>query len=190
MAIIGSSGTGKTNTMLNLLSAMPKTFNHVVICCKSKEEPLYLMLEDKLKDQITFYEGIETIPSIEDMNMDEKCEMKHPSTLIVFDDLVTEKKQKVIEDYFIRGRKKGFSMIYISQSYFAIPKLIRDQLNYLVVKRLSNVKNLGAILKQYSLDITLDQLKHIYADVTKNMEDFLLIDIEGEPEYQFRRNLG
>ena len=54
------------------------------------------------------------------------------SKLIIFDDLVFEGRQtqEQIEQYFIRGRKAGWSMIYISQSYFGIPKTIRINVQY------------------------------------------------------------
>ena len=45
--------------------------------------------------------------------------------LVIFDDFVSEKNQKPLVDYFIQGRHKNCSVIYLSQSYFGTPKDIR-----------------------------------------------------------------
>jgi hypothetical protein len=69
---------------------------------------------------------------------------KEENNLIVLDDLVneSEKAQKPICDYFIRCRKKNCSIIYISQSFYAVPKMIRDNISYLIIKQVSSMKNL------------------------------------------------
>lgn len=185
MAICGSSGTMKTNTLLNLLHLFKNTFTKLIICCKSKEEPLYLYVQEKLKNGVSFYEGVENIPSIQDVCPEKATEQ----TLIVFDDLVNEKDQKKISEYYIRGRKKGFSCIYISQSYFKIPKIIRIQCNYIIIKKLSSVKDLGLIMNEYNLGLTKQNLTVIYKYCTDKMENFLLIDIETpEENRKYRKN--
>jgi len=45
--------------------------------------------------------------------------------IVIFDDFVCEKNQKLLIDYFIRGRRKNCSVIYLSQSYYLTPKDIR-----------------------------------------------------------------
>ena len=42
--LCGGSGAGKTNFALNVLKAMKNTFSKVIICCKTKHEPLYEMI--------------------------------------------------------------------------------------------------------------------------------------------------
>ena len=44
---------------------------------------------------------------------------------IIFDDFICEKYQKPLIDYFIRGRHKNCSVIYLSQSFYETPKDIR-----------------------------------------------------------------
>ena len=41
--------------------------------------------------------------------------------LVVFDDFLCEKQNRLI-DYFIRGRNKNCSVIYLSQSFYKTPK--------------------------------------------------------------------
>ena len=45
--------------------------------------------------------------------------------IVIFDDFICEKNQKPLIDYFIRGRHKNCSVIYLSQSFYKTPKDIR-----------------------------------------------------------------
>jgi ABC-type dipeptide/oligopeptide/nickel transport system ATPase component len=184
MIIAGNSGSGKTQTLLNLLYNMPDTFEKIFIVTKNKDEPLYNYLEDKLgKDGLTIKEGITELPDVDSLD-------KEQNNLIVLDDLVNEpsKQQRPVCDYFIRARKKNCSIIYISQSFYAVPKLIRDNISYLIIKQVSSMKNLTMICRECSLGIEKKQLKEIYDDATQSKQDFLMIDLEGDKDERFRKN--
>ena len=45
--------------------------------------------------------------------------------LVIFDDYVCEKSQKDLINYFIQGRHKNCSVIYLSQSFYKTPRDIR-----------------------------------------------------------------
>ena len=181
--IIGGSGAGKTQTLLNLIRVMSGTFQNIHIITKNKDEPLYNFLEDKLgKDGLTISEGIGSAPDLDSFN-------KKEQSLVVMDDLVLERNQKQLEQYFIRARKLNCSLVYISQSYFAVPKIIRNNLNYLIIKRLNTIQDLFRIMREYSLGISKENLQGIYEHAIKdNKQDFLLVDIDAEPSERFRKN--
>ena len=84
MLIIGGSGAGKTQTLMNLIRVMNGTFNNIHIITKNKDEPLYNYLESKVDNGLTITEGIDSAPNLD--NFDKK-----EQTLIVMDDLVLEK---------------------------------------------------------------------------------------------------
>lgn len=185
LIIAGNSGSGKTSTLLNLLHNIPDTFERIHICTKNKDEPLYNFLEDKLKDApFKITEGIGSLPDLDELD-------KTQNNLIVLDDLVNEsaRAQKPIADYFIRCRKKNCSIIYISQSYYQVPKLIRDNINYLILKQVSSLRNLTCIMRECALGIDKQQLKSIYEDATEDKMNFLLIDLEGPKQQRFRSGL-
>lgn len=185
MIIAGNSGSGKTQTLLNILYNMPDTFEKIFICTKNKDEPLYNYLEDKLGEEgLSIKEGISELPDLDSLD-------KEQNNLIVLDDLVNEpaKQQRPVCDYFIRARKKNCSIIYISQSFYAVPKLIRDNISYLIIKQVSSMRNLTMICRECSLGIEKKQLKKIYDDATKSKQDFLMIDLEGDKDERFRKNL-
>lgn len=180
MLIIGSSGSGKTNCLLNLIYNMPDTFQDITVITKNADEPLYNLLVDKLGDAVSVFEGIENAPPVDSFD-------KTSQHLIVFDDLVLEKKQKVIEDYYIRARKLNCSLVYLSQSFFAIPKMIRLNASYIILKKIGSFKDINMILRGYQLGVDAKQLKRIYEFATDKLVNFLLIDTEANEATRFRK---
>ena len=73
-------------------------------------------------------------------NIDDYNPNKKRKNLIVFDDIIgdimsNEKSQAVVKKLFIRCRKLNISLVFITQSYFSVPK--DDRLNsthYLIIK--------------------------------------------------------
>jgi len=182
MLIIGGSGAGKTQTLMNLIRIMNGTFNNIHIITKNKDEPLYNYLESKLDTGLTITEGIDSAPDLDEFD-------KKEQTLIVMDDLVLEKNQKQLEQYFIRARKLNCSLVYLSQSYFGVPKMIRMNLNYVIIKRLNTLQDLFRMLREYSLGVSKDVLVDLYQhSIQNNKQDFLLIDLDSEPKDRFRFN--
>ena len=48
---------------------------------------------------------------------------KKRKVLIVFDDMINNKKlNPIVTELFIRGRKLNISIVFITQSYFRVPK--------------------------------------------------------------------
>ena len=184
MLIVGNSGAGKTQTLLNIIYNMGNTFQNIIVITKNKDEPLYNYMEDKMGEQgLQILEGIDNAPDLDGLDKDEQ-------TLIVMDDLVLEKNQSALEQYFIRARKLNCSLIYISQSYYRVPRIIRQSLNYLVIKQLSSLKDLYRIMSEYSLGVEKPQLADMYKSATGSKQDFLLIDMDTDPANRFRKNFN
>ena len=182
MLIIGGSGAGKTQTLMNLIRVMNGTFNNIHIITKNKDEPLYNYLESKVDTGLSITEGIDSAPNLDEFD-------KKEQSLIVMDDLVLEKNQKQLEQYFIRARKLNCSLVYLSQSYFGVPKMIRMNLNYLIIKRLNTLQDLFRMLREYSLGVSKEALVDLYQNsIQDNKQDFLLVDLDSEPKDRFRFN--
>jgi hypothetical protein len=192
MLIIGSSGSGKTLlTLYNLLRIFSGTFQNIHIIAKSIDEPIYKYIDDKFKKlnehpkaknkfNVQVLEGINSLPDLVSFNKEEE-------SLVVLDDLVLEKYQAKIEEYYIRCRKLNVSIIYISQSYFAIPKIIRQNVSYIIIKQVSSSRNLKLIANEYSLGLESKQLKKVYDYCTQKKSDFMLIDVDHK-DMRFRKN--
>lgn len=183
-AIIGQSGSGKTNILLDIIhrfSAPKGTFKDLLIYLRSRHEPLYDYLAEKVPETKFIEVNSESdILPVDDLDN---------QTLVVFDDLILadKKVQAAIGEYFIRGRKRGLSCIYISQNYFSIPKIIRQQLSYLIMKKINSGRDLNLILQEFPLDIDVKELKAIYASCNKGIESSLMIDLnKGELYKNFK----
>ena len=185
MIVNAPSGSGKSNFIVNLIELFSKgdgTFSSIEIFCRCRDEPLYQYLADKTKGGIKIYEDLNELKNI---NTYDKTE----NHLVIWDDLVLTKDQSKISEFFLRGRKQGISLIYLSQSYYAIPKMIRMNSNYLVILRLGQKRNLNMIMSELSLGVTKEQLIKIYNYATKDKFDVLMVDLD-EPNinHKFRKN--
>jgi hypothetical protein len=185
MLIIGGSGAGKTQTLMNILHNFGETFQNIYVITKNADEPLYNFLADKTKKDggVEILEGIKNAPDLETLDKEEQ-------TLIVMDDLVLERNQSQLEQYFIRARKLNCSLIYISQSYYAVPKMIRQNLTYLIIKRLNTLSDLFRIMREYSLGVDKTEMRKIYDASTDTKQNFLMVDLEEAPESRFRKNFN
>ena len=160
MCVVAPSGTGKTNFLLNLLKVFSQgqgTFADISIITRNKDEPLYNFLSGEF-DQISIKEGMHSTPKLDDMD-------KKENHLVVWDDLVLSKNLNSVEEYYMRARKKNCSVIFLSQSYYDIPKFIRKNSSYLVLLDLGGSKReQNAIMNEWSSDLEKEELQCIYND--------------------------
>ena len=183
MCVVAPSGSGKSNFLVNLIhlfsSGAKGTFSDITIITRNKDEPLYRFLTSKC-DRIQVKEGIHNIPPLDKMN-------KKENHLVCFDDLVLAKDQSAIENYYIRARKLNCSVAYLSQSYFRIPKIIRNNCSYMVILKLSGNREVNLILSEFGLGVSREQLLSMYEYATKEKFSPLLIDLEQDPANRFRK---
>ena len=77
--------------------------------------------------------------------------------LIVLDDMIadimTNKKfQAVIKELFIRCRKLNVSLVFIFQSYFSVPKVVRLNSRHYLIMKINNRRELQNITVNHSAD--------------------------------------
>jgi len=183
MCIVAPSGSGKTNFLINLISLFSKgkgSFQSIYIITRNADEPLYQWIQT-VSNQIIVKEGLSNTPPLDKFDKD----YQH---LVVFDDLVLSKDLSMVEQYYIRGRKLGVSVIFISQSFFKIPKMIRNNCSYMVLLKLSGNREVNLIMSEFGLGVTKDELLKIYDYATKEKFSPLIIDMEADKEHRFRKN--
>ena len=179
LIIVGASGSGKTNTSLNIINAFAGTFYNIIIVTKNADEPLYNFLKEKLNGRVQILEGVLNVPKVDEFNK------KEPS-LVIFDDLVLD-DQRRIADFYIRCRKLNVSVMFLSQAYFLIDKVIRQNVNYIILKRVSSMRNLRIIASDFGLSADADKIIRLYKSVISSPDivDFFMIDCI---KSQFRKN--
>ena len=187
--IISGSGSGKTNTLFNLVNEqrdIDKIYLYAKDLIESKYEHLIKNRENAgikhLNNSKAFVECSNTMNDVY-ANTDDYNLKKKRKILIVFGDMIadimTNKKfQSIIKELFIRCRKINISIVFITQSYFSVPK---DD----------NKRELQNIAINHCADIGYKYFIKIYRGCTKEPYNFLTIDtaLPSTNPLRFRKNL-
>ena len=80
--------------------------------------------------------------SIDDCNPD-----KENKILIVFDDMIADmihnkKLNSIVTELFIRGRKLNISLVFITKSYFKVPKDVTLNTSHFFITKIPNKREL------------------------------------------------
>jgi hypothetical protein len=187
MVVVAPSGSGKSNLLVNMIMLFCEgkgTFSKINIVTRDKSEPLYDWIASK-SASIVISEGLSSLPKL-----DAKTYDKDSNSLLVIDDLVLSRNLDAVSEVYIRGRKLGISVVFISQSYFKIPSVIRQNCSYLVLLRLSCVRDARFILSELSLGVTKDQLMDLYEYATDTKFSPLIVDLAAPKQSRFRKGFS
>ena len=129
-------------------------------------------------------------------NIEEYNPNKNKKILVALDDLIADmlsnkKLNLIVTELFIRGRKLNISLVFIMQSYFAVPKTVRlNSTHYLVIKIL-NRRELQQITFNHSSDIDFQDFMNLYKNYNTNQYSVLVIDttLPSDNYLRFRKNL-
>ena len=163
--IIGGSGSGKTNVLLNLIDNQPD-IDKIYLYAKDPYEAKCQYLINKrenvginhFNDPKAFTEYSndmhDVYKNIGEYNID-----KERKILIVFDDMIADiinnkKLDSVVTELFIRGRKLNISLVFITQSYFKVPKGVRLNATHFFIAKIPNKRELREIAQNHSSDIS------------------------------------
>ena len=116
--------------------------------------------------------------------------------LNVFDDMIADimankKFQAIINEQFIRWRKLNNSLVFITQSYFSVPKDVRLNSTHYLIMKIKNRKELQNVAINHSADIDYNDFVKIYRECTGKLNYFLTIDITlpASDPLRFRKKL-
>lgn len=186
ICVSAASGSGKSNLVVNFISLCSQgkgTFSKIQIVTKDASEALYDYLKMK-SPAIQITEGLHTLPDLKTFDKDEQA-------LVIIDDLCLIKDQSSVMQYFIRCRKCGVTVMYLSQSYYAIPLIARQNSNYLIVLGLGNKRSIGMMLNEVAIGASKEQLMEMFKYATKEKLHFLLVCIEeSNPLLKFRKDFN
>ena len=130
-------------------------------------------------------------------NIDDYNPKRKRKSLIAFDDMIadtmTNKKfQAIIKEVFIRCRKLNISLVFITQSYFRVPKDVRlNSIHYLIMK-IHNKRELQNIAFDHSADIDYKDFVRIYKNCANEPYSFFTIDttLPADNAMTFRKNFS
>ena len=114
-------------------------------------------------------------------NIDEYNTDKERKILIVFDDMIADminnkKLNSIVTELFIRGRKLNISLVFITQSYFKVPKDVRLNSTHFFIMKIPNKRELQQIALNHSSDINSKDFIKIYKRYTTEPYSFLVND--------------
>ena len=100
-------------------------------------------------------------------NVDDYNPDKENKILIVFDDMIADlihdkKLNSVVTELFIRGRKLNISLVFITQSYFKVPKDVRLNASHFFIAKIPNKRELQKIAINHSPGINTKDFINIY----------------------------
>ena len=194
--IIGGSGSGKTNALLNLINNYPDidkrylyTKDQYLI---NKREKVGLNHFNDPKAFMEYSNDMQDVyKNIEGYNL-----MKKRKILIVFDDMIADminnnKLNPIVTELFIRGRKFNISIVFITQSYFKVPKDVRLNSAHFFIMKIPNKRELQQIALNHSSDIDFKDFMNICKKCTAEPYSFLVNDIilPSDDPLRFRKNL-
>ena len=97
----------------------------------------------------------------------------------------------VLSELFIRGRKLNISIVFITQSYFKVPKDVRLNSTYFFIMKIPNKRELQQIALNHSSDIDFKDFIRIYKKCSAEPYSSLVNDTSlplGNP-LKFRKKL-
>ena len=111
---------------------------------------------------------------MEEYNADRKRKV-----FIVFDDMIAniisnKKHNRIVTEIFIRERKVNISTVFISKSYFTVPKDVRLISTHFFIIKIPNKLELQQIAFDHSSDIAFNDFMNIYKNYIAKLHAFLL----------------
>ena len=93
-------------------------------------------------------------------NIEEHNLGKKHKILIVFDDMIADMISNkilnpIVTELFLRGRKLNISIVFITESYFKVPKDVRLNSTHFYIMKIPNKRELQHIALNRSSDIDL-----------------------------------
>ena len=107
-------------------------------------------------------------------------------------DMINNKKLKsIVTELFIRGGKLNISLVFITQSYFKVPKDVRLNTTHFFVMKIMNKRELQQIAVSHLSDIDFKDFIKIYKKCTNIPFSFLVNDttLASDNPLRFRKNL-
>ena len=192
----------KNKCVINLINNQPD-IDKIYLYAKDPYEKKYQYLINKrekvglnhFNDPKAFMEYSNDMKDVY-KNIEDYNPTKKRKVLIIFDDMLVDminnnKLNPIVTELFIRGRKLNISIVFITQSYFKVPKDVRLNSTHFFVMKIPNKRELQQTKLNHSSDIDFKDFMNIYKKSTKEPYYFLVNDttLPSDNPLRFRKNL-
>jgi hypothetical protein len=169
------------------------------IISKHLEQPKYRFIEDfyhKLEEKTNkkckttdfkilkvFSNDLDELPYPEEMDSD-------MNNVVLLDDLMLERDQNKMVDFFIKGRHSNVTVLYLAQSFFQIPRKIRLNSSLFCLFNIPSQTDIVRIHSEVSPDIDKQEFIKMFRKAMSKNYNFLMIDTSTKVKYlRYRINL-
>ena len=171
MLICGNSGSGKTNLLYHM--------RKIYLYARNLEQDNYQKLIQKMRE-LSSKLGYEILHvSNDEITPVTEMDYEDNQKLVIFDNYVCDKNQRQLIDYFIQGRHKNCSVIYLSQSFYKTPKDIRLNCSHYCLYEFPSSREADRISSELGVN------KEDYKAATKKPYSFLYVD---KPKKRIAKN--
>ena len=197
ICLVGPTGSGKSNTVAQLLLRSDDAYDFYVLVVKKPDEPLFKLLrlhiEQKaakrgvpVSDMLLICENIEQIPPI-----DETWKQDDPrNTVLYLDDQMCSlkalgKMDANLEQILIRGRSMNISCVICLQAWSGVDGFLRSQMTHVFFLRCRNERALRWALGSIGdVNVLYPLYKRIVAASPTN---WMTCDLTtSDPKWQYR----
>ena len=200
--IVGGSGSGKTNALSNLINNQPD-IDKIYLYAKDPYEIKYQYLISKrekvglnhFNDPKAFMEYSNDMQDVH-KNIEDYNRIRKRKILIVFDDMIANminnnKLNPIVTELFIRGKKLNISIVFVTQSYFKVPKDVRLNSTNFFIMKIPNKRELQQIALNHSSDTDFKDFMNICKKCTAEPYSFMVNDttLPSDDPLRFRKNL-
>lgn len=176
--IAGPSNCGKTNLLIGMIeSEHGLKFENIYIYSKSLEQEKYTYLRKLFAPlkHIGFY----TFSSSDKVIAPSAAKK---NSIMIFDDVICDKNQENIRNYYCLGRHRNIDCFYLTQTYTRVSKhLIRDNCNFLILFRQDDM-NLRHVFNDMSVacDMKFEQFRQFCLECWRQKYGFAVIDLDSD----------
>jgi adenylylsulfate kinase-like enzyme len=192
----GASGSGKTNLIANLLTKEQfyKDYFDIIFLFAGSGDNLFTQLG--IKEENIYYddfkENLERVSDIQKEIIEQHGFVASPKILIIFDDLISDKKflnTKAVKTCFVKNRHSNISTWITTQSYTQVPRTCRLNCQSVFFFK-GNKSERDLIAQEYCCGgREINDMYRIIREATKDKYNFLYINTFAPHESRFKRNL-
>ena len=150
---------------------------------------------DHFNDPKTFMEYSNDMQNVY-KNIKDYNTYKKRKVLIVFDDMIADliknkKLNPTVTKLFIRDTNLNISVVFITQSYFKVPKDVRLNSTHFFIMKIPNKREFQQIATNHSADIDFKDFMKIYKRYTAEPYSLLVNNttLPYDNPSRFRKNL-
>ena len=170
MLMCGNSGSGKTNPLYHMLIKPLLYYDEIYLYARNLEQDKYKRLVQKMRE-LSHKLGYDILHvSNAEISPVKEMDYEDNQKLVIFDDYVCDKNQGQIIDYFVQGRHKNCSVIYLSRSFYKTPKDIRLNCSHYCLYEFPSSRESNRISSELGVD------QETYKEATKKPFTFLYVD--------------